>query len=55
MLPYYKKKTINMMVDKLKTTGEGAVTIKRRKAFYFKESGECDHEGRFTLFGQIYQ
>lgn len=43
MIPSYKRKTINTMIDKLKVTSEGAVTVKRRKAFYFMNSGEVDH------------
>lgn len=29
--------------------------IKRRKAYYFKEQGNCDHSGTMTIFGQIFQ
>lgn len=27
----------------------------RRKAFNFKESGQVDNEGKFTIFGQVFQ
>lgn len=39
------------MIEKLKTSPESSVTIKRRKAFYFMNSGEVDHEGKYTIFG----
>ncbi|TNV74071.1 hypothetical protein FGO68_gene5475 [Halteria grandinella] len=31
------------------------LTIRRRKAIAFAESGECDHEGTKSIFGQIVQ
>lgn len=43
------------MIDLLSTSSEGNVTIKRRKAFYFANSGQVDHEGKFTIFGQVFQ
>ncbi len=39
------------MINKLAKTEEGKVTIKRRKAFYFANSGLVDHEGKETIFG----
>lgn len=39
MLGHAKKRLITKMIDQLPTTGEGGVTIKRRKAFYFSNSG----------------
>ena len=55
MMQYLKQRIINKMIEKLKTTSEGAVTIKRRKAFYFMNSGEIDHDGTHTIFGQTFQ
>ena len=55
MFSHSKKKLINNMIDKLPTTGEGGVTIKRRKAFYFVNSGQVDNEGKHTIFGQVFQ
>jgi len=31
------------------------VTVRRRRAFNFIESGQVDNEGRFTVFGQVFQ
>lgn len=31
------------------------VTVRRRKAYAFRDSGACDHEGTQTVFGQIFQ
>ena len=39
MISHYKRKTVNAMIDKLNTTSEGSVSIKRRKAFNFINSG----------------
>ncbi|CDW73494.1 UNKNOWN [Stylonychia lemnae] len=55
MMTHVKRKIINTMISKLKSTEEGAAKIMRRKAFYFMNSGQVDHEGKFTIFGQIFQ
>lgn len=31
------------------------IHVNRSEALFFKESGECDHKGEKTIFGQIYQ
>jgi hypothetical protein len=31
------------------------IQIKRNKALRFRESGECDHKGEHTIFGQIFK
>ena len=55
MLGHAKKQLIDKMIRSLSTTGEGAIKIMRRKAFYFAESGLVDNEGKFTIFGQVFQ
>ena len=54
-MTHVKKKIIDTMISKLKQTDEGTAIIKRRKAFYFLNSGQVDHDGKHTIFGQIYQ
>lgn len=39
MMVHIKRKIINTMINKLPVSGEGNVTIKRRRAFYFANSG----------------
>lgn len=51
MMIHVKRFIINDMISKLTFTEEGKVTIKRRKAFYFANSGLVDHEGKETIFG----
>ncbi|TNV74890.1 hypothetical protein FGO68_gene13970 [Halteria grandinella] len=55
MLSHAKKKLINKMIESLKKTEEAQITVMRRKAFNFKESGQCDNEGKCTIFGQVFQ
>ena len=35
--------------------GEPSVSVNRRKAMVFADSGQIDHEGKYTIFGQIFQ
>jgi len=42
------------MIKKLPTEGCKSVEVKRRKALKFIDSGECDHEGKMTIFGQLF-
>ena len=55
MMLHVKRRIINDMISKLKKSEEGGITIRRRKAFYFANSGLIDHEGRHTIFGQVFQ
>jgi hypothetical protein len=52
MFSHARNKMINKMIDTLASnTKEPDVNIKRRKAFYFLNTGEVDHEGKSTIFG----
>ena len=48
---------INDIIDRqlsdLPTGGTPNVTCNRRKAFEFQDQGGIDHEGKYTIFGQI--
>jgi len=55
MMIHVKRRIINDMISKLKKSEEGGIVIRRRKAFYFANSGMVDHEGRSTIFGQVFQ
>ena len=46
-----KKEYITSLVEGLRTGSKVDVRIKRRKAYYFKEQGNCDHSGTMTIFG----
>jgi len=50
-----KKEYITSLVEGLRTGSKVDVRIKRRKAYYFKEQGNCDHSGTMTIFGQVFQ
>lgn len=43
------------MINNLPTFDRYELTIRRRKALVFKDTGACDHEGIHTIFGQIMQ
>jgi hypothetical protein len=55
LMTHVKRIMINKLIDGLKATGEGALTVRRRKAFYFAETGLVDHDGLHTVFGQVFQ
>ena len=43
---------IQEQIGKLPTgNSQYDISIKRRKAFLFAETGECDHEGSHSIFG----
>jgi hypothetical protein len=54
LLSHAKKKLINKMIEGLKRKEESQVKVMRRKAFNFNQSGQCDNEGKHTIFGQIF-
>ena len=56
-LPGYIKKTLmtNLITNLPSASDRFEVTIRRRKAMEFAESGGCDHDGTHSIFGQIMQ
>ncbi|CDW84904.1 hect e3 ubiquitin [Stylonychia lemnae] len=50
-----KNKFILNQVTSLETGSSGYVEIRRRKAQRFCETGQVDHKGEHTIFGQIFQ
>lgn len=46
---------VKELIEQLRTGGKVDVRIKRRKAYYFIEAGNCDHSGTMTIYGQIFQ
>jgi len=46
-------KLVDEAVEKLGTGYAREVSVSRRKAMYFAEEGKVDHEGKYTMFGQI--
>jgi hypothetical protein len=47
-----RNRMIQEQIDKLPTgSSQYEISIKRRKAFAFAETGQCDHEGTHTIFG----
>lgn len=53
ILPVVILDQIDRIVEQLPTGCEGSVSISRRKAQIFADSGRIDHEGKFSIFGQI--
>jgi hypothetical protein len=53
--PYMKRELLNTSIESLPSGERIAVQVKRRKAYAFTESGQCDHEGVHTIYGQIMQ
>ncbi len=66
-LPYIRRKILQQFssnkrnemirgfIEKLPTGDRYELTIRRRKALLFGETGQCDNEGVHTVFGQIWQ
>lgn len=52
---FIKKALVKNLIDELPTYDRTELTIRRRKAMEFAETGACDHEGTHTIFGQIMQ
>ena len=48
---YQKREILNSMISALPTGDRFEVTVRRRKAMAFAETGACDHEGVHTIFG----
>lgn len=51
MAGYMKNEVLNSMIQALPTGERHELTVRRRKAAAFKETGACDHEGVHTIFG----
>ena len=52
---FVKKRWLEKAIEKLETFSYEDISIKRRKAKKFADSGEVDHNGQYTIFGQVYQ
>ncbi len=51
-----RNEIIQNHIEKLESSGERfELTIRRRKALLFADTGACDNEGVHTVFGQIMQ
>ena len=50
---------INSIIDKqlesIPDGGQAEVSVHRRKAMVFAEEGKIDHEGKYSIYGQIIQ
>lgn len=55
MLPCVKNKIIQKEIDRLPRGSRHTIKIKRNAASRFVDSGKCDHNGQYTIFGQIYR
>jgi hypothetical protein len=49
-----KNKFIKTVIQSLPTGSQQETSLKRRKAQNFNDSGQVDHKGECTLFGQIF-
>ncbi|CDW82480.1 hect e3 ubiquitin [Stylonychia lemnae] len=52
---FQKREILNSMISVLPCGDRYEVTVRRRKAMAFADTGACDHEGVHTIFGQIVQ
>lgn len=52
----FKTKIIQKAIEKLPTESScsRSIKIKRHPAKAFIDSGKCDHNGKYTIFGQIF-
>ena len=48
---YQKREILNAMISGLPCGDRHEVTVRRRKAMAFADTGACDHEGVHTIFG----
>lgn len=55
MLGCVKNKVIQKEIERLPTGGRETIRIKRNAASRFVDTGKCDHNGQYTIFGQIFQ
>jgi len=46
-------KIVDEQVQSIDGGYERQVTVSRRKAMVFADAGKVDHEGKFTMYGQI--
>ena len=53
--PLILSKMLDKALDGLPKGEQINVTVRRRRAFDFVESGQCDHDGTQTVFGQLMQ
>ena len=55
MPPSISNKLVDELVSQLDSGYEEGVEVSRRKAMVFADSGKIDHEGKYTIYGQIIQ
>lgn len=53
VIPSVTNKIVNDMLDDIPSGSMAYVKISRRKAMEFADEGKVDHEGKYTIFGQI--
>lgn len=56
IMPKFKHKMVAEQIENLndQNCDDCSVTINRNKALLFEESGQIDHEGCKTIFGQVF-
>lgn len=55
ILTTVKMKFVDQAISKLPTGSQGNIIVKRNAAMRFEETGKIDHEGKHTIFGQIWR
>lgn len=55
VLPSITSKIVQKQIEALPTGSRTDLKLKRNPAKEFADSGQCDHTGQFTIFGQILQ
>ena len=55
MPPSVSSELVDAAVERIDTGYGSRVSVSRRKAMVFADSGKIDHEGKYSIFGQIMQ
>lgn len=53
--PSVLSKIVDEAVERVSSGSSGDITVSRRKAFNFGDSGKVDHEAKYSMYGQIIQ
>jgi ABC-type sugar transport system ATPase subunit len=55
ILTAVKMKFVDQAIEKLPTGNQESIIIKRNAAMRFEETGKIDHEGKHTIYAQIWR
>jgi hypothetical protein len=55
ILTAVKMKFVDQAIEKMPTGNQESIVVKRNAALRFEETGKIDHEGKYTIFSQIWR